>query len=171
MQEIQQSIEWLLNDPAARHAAMVHLPIAGIGLGLLFAIAAACTAFRSRVLVGVASATFLLSAVGAGLAAGAGEESYERIMAAEGERLPVTAVEREALERHESHGEGGWLKPMIPAVLLAVCVFVRKRVQIAVGALGVAGAVFAMGWVALTAHSGGVLVYEHGLGVPERQVE
>jgi len=152
-------------DPHARHAVLVHFPIVLGALGLLPVIALAILRFKSRVCSAVCVVWFACAMVGLGLAAGAGEEAYERV---ESTRPPLSQAEEAALEEHESLGEGAWLWAL-PAVLLAGVTLVPKTpVRLGAGILLIAAAGMLGGFVAVTGHTGGKLVYEYGLGVPLR---
>ncbi|MFI4917572.1 MAG: hypothetical protein ACIAS6_13840 [Phycisphaerales bacterium JB060] len=152
-------------DPHSRHAVLVHFPIVLGALGLIPVAALAVLRFRSRVASAACIAWFVLAMAGLGLASGAGEEAYERVEEAQ---PPLTQAEHDALEEHESRGEGAWLWAL-PAVVRAAATLVpRAPVRIAAGVLLVAAAGTLSGFVAVTGHTGGKLVYEHGLGVPQR---
>lgn len=159
-----------LNDPHARHAMMVHLPIAGSLLGLLLTFIWALTRFRSTGLGSAAAVLFLCGSLGAALAARAGEAAADGV-----EGTALSAAEKQALESHEELGENGWIWPLIPAALIGLGLIARtpepkqvNRIRVAMGVLGLVGGVGVAGWVATTAHEGGKLVYTHGLGVPAR---
>ena len=157
-----------LSDPRAAHAMIVHAPIA------LTPVACACLIWfafvrrRSRG-PGVAAAILLLaSTTGAGLAAGAGEDS---IAALRTDSAPLSDDETRAIERHESLGDGAWLWPAACAALAIASLFVpARRRWLSVSVLGLAmlataGVSARLAW---TAHTGGTIVYVHGLGVPGR---
>lgn len=154
-----------LNDPHARHAMLVHAPIA---LGILTVIpmlALACSRFRSKALIGVCAGAFVLTSVGAALAANAGEAAMDRVL-----ERGTTGVERAAMDEHEELAEIAWVWPIIPAGLLGGVALFYKRgpVRIASGTLATAASIGVAVWIGLTAHAGGRLVYVHGLGVPPR---
>lgn len=161
-----------LADPHARHAVMVHLPIVFIPaagavllahLGMLVT-----TKTRNPTLPLVALAMLLIAAAGAGLAAGSGEEAIDLVERA---AAPLTEAELDALEHHESLGEGAWMWPTGVALLTALTLVpIRNREWLppATAALALSGAVAATTWAVQTAHAGGALVYQHGLGVPDR---
>lgn len=149
-----------LNDPHARHAMLVHTPIVLGSLGVVPLIALAATKFRNVTLKVVCIAWFLVASGGAAMAINAGEAAEETV---EGGLAPAAAL---ALEKHEELAENGWLWPLIPAALVGLT-FIRKRTAaVAAGALAIAAGAGVAGWVALTAHEGGRLVYKHGVGVP-----
>lgn len=155
-------------DPHARHAILVHWPIVLMPVGLALLLWFAGTGFKRRG-VGVAAVLALLGATGgAGLAAGAGEEAYERV---EHATPALNAGEKAALERHESLGEGAWLWPAGCAALAAGGLIPKpRRLGVGLGLLAIVATLGVSVRFAWTAHTGGVLVYEHGLGVPARGV-
>lgn len=150
-------------DPHTRHALLGHLPIVFGLLGIVPCLVFAATGFKSKAARLVCIAWFALASVGAGLAAGAGEEAAEGV-----ERGAITTAEKSAIHEHEELGEGGWMWPLIPAALIAVTLAPKKQVRIGAGALAAAASVGVAVWIAQTAHLGGRLVYVYGLGVPER---
>ncbi|MCC6678828.1 MAG: hypothetical protein IT436_16990 [Phycisphaerales bacterium] len=165
-----QDLMQTLNDPHARHAMMVHLPIAGAFLAMFISLIWALTRFRSTGLGASAAVLFLTASLGAALAANAGEAAAESV-----EGSPMTPTEKAALEQHEELGENGWIWPLIPAALIGLAAFSRSpapgkitRIRVVTGLLALAGSVGVSVWVANTAHTGGALVYTHGLGVPAR---
>ena len=157
-----------LADPHARHGLFVHFPVALGLLGVLPALLLASAGFHSRRLSLLCLGWALATMAGLGLAAGAGEEAYALVEAAS---PGLSEAERAALHDHEELGEGAWLWA-VPSVLLAAATLSRKP-QLRQGA-GVALLLANLGlgvFVALTGHTGGALVYTHGLGVPDRAHE
>lgn len=144
-------------DPAMRHAAMVHLPIAMAFLGVFVSLAAAVvrSSVRWRVLAAV---WFLLLAGSAFMATRSGE----RAMGALPPNLPEIVHHR--LEQHEEMGEKVWIFAVAAAGLFLVSLVKAPMVRNVALALGLGAAIGCAGWTALTGHRGGVLVYEHGLG-------
>jgi len=163
--DIIQDLAASLRDPHARHAMMVHLPIVLALLGVPLTLAVVLLRRRAATLTIITLLGFLLASCGAALAANSGEDAEHNLKEAS-----LTQAERSAVHDHEELGENGWIWPLIPAVLLGLSLASIKRPAVrttmTVGAfiasLGVGG------WVVLTAHAGGALVYTHGLGVPAR---
>lgn len=152
-------------DPHSRHAILVHFPIVLGALGLIPVVFLAWKKFKSPLGSAVCIAWFAAAMIGLGLASGAGEEAYERV---EASQPPLAQVEQDALEEHESLGEGAWLWA-IPAVILAAGTLVpHKPARLASGVLLLGAAAMLAGFVAVAGHTGGKLVYQHGLGVPAR---
>lgn len=153
-------------DPHARHAILVHWPI------VLTPVAAALLLWfvLSRVKnkgAAVSAVCVLLGAtIGAGLAAGAGEAAAERV---EASVPPLTILEDAALERHEALGEGAWIWPGACALLAAGAMLpTPKRLGPALAVMALLATLGVSARFAWTAHTGGALVYTHGLGVPKR---
>jgi len=154
-----------LDDPHSRHALLVHFPIVLGALGLVPVLALAVRKFRWPFASAVCVAWFAAAMLALGLASGAGEDAYERV---EASLPPLSQAEHDALEEHESLGEGAWLWAL-PAVVLAACTLVpRERVRVGAGGLLIAAAGALTGFVAVAGHTGGALVYQHGLGTPPR---
>lgn len=154
-----------LEDPGARHAVLVHIPIVLAGLGFIPLVALAATGFRNTTLKWVVVVWFLGASGGAALATWAGEEAEDALK----KRVPpLTRQESDAIHEHEELAERGWIWPLTPAGLVLVSLVRPRRLQIVAGTLAVVGALGVSGWIAVTAHHGGVLVYEYGLGVPAR---
>ena len=151
-------------DPHARHAALVHIPIALGLLGFLPVLALAFTGFRNRTLKLSAAGLFFIASAGALPAEDAGEDAAENVKAASS----LTQVEAGALHDHEELGESGWIWPLIPAGLLLISLVNKKPVRIGSGVLSLAGALGVTVWGGRTGHAGGRLVYIYGLGVPKR---
>lgn len=161
-----QEITNALADPHARHAIMVHWPIVLMPVALALLVWFAATRRKMKT-VGIAAVVALLGAMaGAGLAAGAGEEAYERV---EDLSPPLNTAEKQALERHESLGEGAWIWPLGCAAIAACTLLPRPtKAGHALLALAIIATLAVTARFAWTAHTGGELVYTHGLGVPSR---
>jgi uncharacterized membrane protein len=162
LQEIMDS----LADPHARHAMMVHWPIVLMPVAVLLLGWFAATRFKSKP-VGIAAVLALLGAMaGAGLASGAGEEAYEAVKAA---TPALTAAEEAALERHEELGEGAWLWPGACVLLAAGGLLPKpKKAAPLLASVALLASIGVSARFAWTAHTGGSIVYDHGLGVPPR---
>jgi uncharacterized membrane protein len=160
-----QSMLESFQDPHSRHAILVHFPIVLGALGIIPAIALAARKFRSPITSAICIVWFAAAMIALGLASGAGEEAYERV---ELSQPPLSQIEHDALEAHESLGEGAWLWALPPLALAIATIVPKKKVQIPAGVLLIIAAATLAGFVAVTGHTGGKLVYRHGLGVPQR---
>lgn len=153
-----------LSDPHMRHAIMVHLPIVAAMLAPLLLIALAISKFKNRTIRWTAISLLVLGSLGAALAANAGEaaeDSLGRLVS------PWPAGAEAAVEKHEELAENGWIWPLIPAALLLLGAAPSKTAwRAAFGAAALVGSLGVAGWMGLTAHAGGELVYRYGLGAP-----
>ncbi len=160
-------ISQFFNDPHIRHAVLVHFPVVFGLLGILPLLALLMTGLKSKPVRIVCIAWFLLASGGAALAANSGEAAEHNLR----EQSPnMTQEERRAVHEHEELAENGWIWQLVPAALVLLTFpnkgAIRKTAFVVscVAALGVAG------WVGLTAHRGGRLVYDLGIGVHARTV-
>ncbi|MBT8486741.1 MAG: hypothetical protein HKO59_12955 [Phycisphaerales bacterium] len=147
-----------LADPPTRHAALVHLPVA---LSLFAIVPAAITLARGRNRAARTTAviSYAVLVTLAVITAKSGE-------AAEHELGAMADAAAEALEEHEELAERVWVFAAGGGVLFAVGWFLGTRPRLATDTLGVLAGLVTAGWMATTAHHGGVLVYDHGLGTP-----
>lgn len=153
------------NDPHARHAMLVHVPIALATLGALPLTWLCWSRFRSTPARWVCLAWFLIAATGAFLASEAGEDAEPTVVQ---NGAPLTPEESEAVHEHEELGENAWIWLLLTASLCAATFIPARGVRVAAGVLAVVSGAWSLGAVAYTAHLGGRLVYVHGLGVPVR---
>lgn len=101
------------------------------------------------------------------MAANSGEAAQDNLSV----RSPgITAAEHDAIERHEELAENGWIWPLIPAALVLLTFPKKPAVRRPAFALAVVASLAVSYWVALTAHAGGKLVYDLGIGVESRMV-
>lgn len=151
------------NDPHARHAMLVHIPIALGLLGVIPVLVLLLTKGKNPWPRWAAIGVFAVASIGAWMAAEAGEDAEHRL-----EESRLSELEHEALEEHEELGEGGWVWPLIPAALVALTFIPKAPVRITASVLALVASLGVAGWIATTAHHGGKLVYEYGIGVPQR---
>lgn len=145
------------NDPSMRHAMIVHFPVVLSVLGVPVA-AASLFMPRSRWARGLAILLFAGLAASCYMAAGSGNGAEASLGAT------MTRQAAEALEEHERLGQYVFLMAGgVTALLLLACI-PKPAVRNVAATLGLLGSLAVAGWVATTAHHGGVLVYEHGLG-------
>jgi uncharacterized membrane protein len=150
-----------LNDPQRYHAMLVHLPVAIGVLGVVMLIGLMISGGRSAALRWTTVAVYVIGAVVAFLAAEAGEAAHHEMDSA-----MMTTAAIDAMAEHEELGEKLWMVMLIPAALVAATSVRVKAVRGGALVLACVGGLFAGGWVALTGHYGGELVYMHGAGVP-----
>lgn len=153
----------LFNDPNARHAILVHVPIALSVLGVIPAIALALTKFRNVTLKWTCVAWFVVASGGAFFAENAGHEAEEQAEKVVG---GLSESQEQALHEHEELGEDGWMWPGLTALVFAGSFIPKKRVAPIAGTLGLLAGAGVLYWAAITGHAGGKLVYEMGVGGP-----
>ena len=166
----------LWNDPHARHAMLIHVPIVLCALGILPLIVLALTRFRSTPVKLLCVGWFLIASFGGFMAGEAGEDAAEGV---EHGAVPLSPEAEAMLEEHEELGELGWLWPLIPGVLVALTLVPartpteegakpKRRLQVGAGFLAMAASLGVGVWVGLTADHGGKLVYVYSVGVPSQ---
>lgn len=159
------SLRQSMNDPNAFHAMTVHLPVTLAVVGALLAVAMALVGFRSRGLAAITALCFLCASAGALVARSAGHEAHDALA---DPRAPVTALEHDAIEAHEDAGENLWIWTLIPGALAGMTATKRRRVRLIVGVAALGAGLAGAGATIYTAHLGGTLVYQHGLGAAQR---
>ena len=155
IQEILNS----LTHPPIRHAALVHMPIALSALGLLLLLLLLFTGGRSSCLRWSTVVLFLVAAGLAYVTAWSGEQADDHLA------LDVKERVAETLSDHEWFGEWAWIPLAVTGVLAALTAMPGLPARIGFLALAILAGVFCAGWLAMTAHHGGQLVYVHGVGV------
>ncbi|MDX2200022.1 MAG: c-type cytochrome domain-containing protein [Phycisphaerae bacterium] len=149
------------NDPRMLHAATVHLPVAlsVIGVGLVAALV--WVGGRNATLRTISLVAYVALLVSAFASTRSGE-------AAEGKlgRLPKPL--RALVHDHEEMGEKIWIFAAVAALGIGAGWHANRQLAGAGRAVAAVAALGCAGWVAVTAHYGGTLVYEHGLGAPKR---
>jgi len=151
------------NDPHARHALLVHVPIALGALAVVAVVLLALTGFKSRGLRYGAITLFALASMIGLMAVRAGHAAARDVG---GERL--SAGETDALREHASLARLGWVWPLIPAGLVGLTFVTSDKSRKGVGTLAAVASVGLAAWIGMTVHGGVRLVYAHGLGVPDR---
>lgn len=155
------------NDPHARHAMIVHWPIVLGMLTPVMMLLVALTRGRNRTLAWLTLACAAGVTVGAFMAADSGEHAVDSI---EMRFSPISAAEGNAVEDHEHRGQDIWKWSLCPLLFTALATVPWRKpavrwVVIALALLFTTGTAVNIG---ATAHAGGKILYEHGLGVPER---
>ncbi|MBN8645359.1 MAG: hypothetical protein J0L61_09000 [Planctomycetes bacterium] len=157
----------LFNDANARHAMIVHWPIVLCGVLPVMALLVLAFGHKSRTLAALTLACCLGASAGAYAAVQSGEDAEHALPMKSG---ALSVAEGKAVHEHEELAENGWVWPLIPGVFAALSLVRFRSVapRFAAGGLLLLTSLGVVGWVATTAHAGGRLVYEFGLGVPER---
>ena len=150
-----------LANPAARHAALVHTPIAISALAVPAAVALACTKARSDTLRWACVALLAIGTITAWLAEEAGEAAVNEL-----DTATFTVDIIQTLETHEQMGERVWLLFAAATAACALTALKKPPARIAALVATVALTLTLAAYVAVTAHHGGTLVYHHAVGVP-----
>ncbi len=161
MTPILEQIRQTLENPAMRHAAMVHAPVALAMIGVPVLLLALLIP-RQRTPRVIAAIWYAVLAGAAFLAMQSGELAEGKLPS----DLDVAAVE--LVDRHESLASLVWWIAAGVAGVVGVSLFKPRAVRISASILAFAGAVACAGVVATAAHDGGQLVYVHGIGTTPR---
>ncbi len=149
-----------MRSPSMRHAMIVHFPIVLSILCVVFAIAHAVTRGRDRALRVIVPALFAALLLSAWLATNSGEGAEEAAGA-------MSDVAHERLEQHEEMADKVWIFALTGLVVSVAGLFAPQRMLLSLAGAGALAAGVAAGWIGLTAHHGGTLVYDHGVGTPK----
>src|ERR1043165_4383539 len=146
------------SNPSIWHGINVHLPIVLAAAGLPLVCWLVMSRGRSRALRRGAVAAYLLLAV-AGVH---GMQTGGRGMRELRNALPPAAWER--MNFHQWMAEKVWLLAGVTGLLLLLANIPRRWARHGFLTLALVASVVTAAWVALTGHSGGVAVYEFGMG-------
>src|SRR5688500_1044168 len=142
------------------HAINVHLPVVLALLGLPLVIFLTITRGRSRALAWFSVAFYVLLMLSAAFASRTGEAAMAELPAT----LPQPAWDR--VNFHELMAEKVWIFAAVTGLCLLLANVPRRSFRQTFLALSLVASVATVGWVFVTGHSGGVAVYEYGLGTP-----
>ncbi len=146
------------NDPAMRHAMVIHFPIVLAVLGVPVLLAAAILE-RYRTSLRVASVVmYALLALSAFVGRGSGQDAEEAVEAS------LDDAGEAILEAHESLGIWVWVFGGAVAAIAAAGFARPRALQVGAAWAAAAGGIFTAAWTANTADHGGRLVYLHGAG-------
>ena len=152
--------------PPRLHAMVVHFPIAISVIGLIMLFVLAFTGGKSN---GWRWACVLVYAIGAGTAFVAFQSGQQALSDASSS-LTSDAVS-ELASRHEEMGEKVWIFLAVTTVLIAVTAIPYPPCRIGFLVLSILAGIATAGWVAVTGHEGGTLVYMHGIGTRSTQAQ
>ena len=158
MGELGELLE-AMRDPQMRHAALVHLPVALSMLAVLPLVVLALMAGRHETIRWVALATCALLVLTALIAVNSGEGAEEELG-------DVPTAVHEIVEEHEEMSKLVWIFALGTGVLAGLTTLRPPWIRVTCAWLAVVGALATAAWVSATAHHGGELVYEWGVGVP-----
>ncbi len=155
LQDTSRPNEW--------HAMVVHFPVVisvlGVGLALLLLV----TLGRSHWVRWLTVALYAVGVVAALTAMDAGHDAAEHIHAMHVKLSPQAAA---MLRQHAEMGKKVWIFMALTTVLAALTAIPKKPVRITLVVLALVASLSTAGWVAVTGHYGGTLVYQYGVGAP-----
>lgn len=147
-------------DPQLRHALIVHWPVVLSALSVLLTLALLVAGGRNATLRVITLLCCLAMMAGAYM----GSQSGSR---AENSVGTLSSEAHHLLEEHEELGEKTPLFAAVCAGLVLLTFIAYKPLRVSAAALGFVCCAGTAGWIANTAHHGGLLVYEHGVGTPQ----
>ncbi|MDX9971513.1 MAG: c-type cytochrome domain-containing protein [FCB group bacterium] len=147
-------------DPQRVHAAVVHLPVALALLGIPLVYLTAVSSSDKETLRRLTLAFYALLIPLALLAQWTGEGAHDQVPA------NMTAEVYDRIEQHEEMAEQVWIFAAVTAVLLAFSTLKLKWFRTAMMSLAMVASLATGGWMAVTGHLGGDLVYTYGVGTP-----
>jgi hypothetical protein len=148
----------LWNHPQLWHAINVHFPVVLAVLGVPLVCVLAIVGANNRWLRWSAAAFYVVVALSAAVAMKTGEGARDQLPPT----LPRAAWDQ--VEFHEELAEKVWMLAAGTALVLLLTNLPQPAVRRTFATLAVVASVVTVGWVGVTAHSGGVAVYDHSLG-------
>jgi len=146
-------------DPATKHAAMVHMPIALAFIAPIFLLVAGLLPGRRRMGAFIAMLAYAALAIITLITIQSGEAAYDSIG-------DVSSSLGDMAHEHGEMAERIWTWGLIVAVVAGIGLIKKKTLAVTAIWVAIAMGIFTAGWAAVAAHKGGVLVYEYGLGTP-----
>ena len=163
LMDFYRSVWQAVRNPQQFHAMMVHFPIVLSVLGVLFAVLVGATAGKSRPIRWCCILLYMLGVGAAVLTADAGGDAADHIS---GVGVTLSSQAAKTLHNHEEMGDKVWIFMAVTGVFALGTLIPRPGIRILAIVLLLAGSVATAGWVSATAHFGGTMVYQHGVGVP-----
>jgi uncharacterized membrane protein len=145
------------NSPPTRHAMFVHMPIALAMIGAVLALLAAVLS-KNATLRALAIGVQVALALAAFFTLNTGEAAEHAIS------VPLSQEVSDLIHHHEELAEKIWWFGLGVAGLLTLAAVTRGALRTILAWAAVLGSLATIGWVSVTAHHGGELVYKHGVG-------
>ena len=162
--ELYHAIMEAMSSPQTRHAAMVHLPIAMSMIGPVVLLSLLVKGKSAGAFRWLAVVFFVVATVSAVMAERSGHAAADASTLDVGIELSEAAAD--TLSEHREMAERVVWLFAATAVLTLVSMVPMKFMRVATTLLALGLSIYTFAWVAATAHYGGELVYEHGVGVP-----
>lgn len=153
----------ILDKPSMLHAAVVHLPIALVVVGIPMLVLSAIF-HRSVALRLLTLLVYLSAAVSGWVAEETGEGANRHVP------LEIPAAVSALRDEHMEMGERVPIAAAVVAVLVLLSFVPFKEARAGFHLLALVAAVISAGLTAYTAHLGGELVYDHGVGTPHMAI-
>lgn len=150
----------IFTDPQRLHAAVVHLPVAMALLGIPLVYLTAVTSSNKETLRWLTLAFYALLIPLALLGQWTGEGASEQVPS------ELSATIHDRVGQHEEMAEQIWIFAAVTAVLLALSTLKIRWFRVGAMTLAMIASLATGGWVAVTGHLGGDLVYTYGVGTP-----
>lgn len=154
----------IFDKPSMMHAAVVHIPITLIFLGVPLLILSGIL-HRNNTLRVLTFVVFAIAAVSAWMAEETGEDANRHVP------LEIPAAVSAIRDQHMELGEKVPLVAAVTAVLVLLSLLPLKEARTGFLLLALVAAIMGSGLTAYTAHLGGTLVYDHGVGTPHMNTQ
>ncbi len=148
-------------DPTTVHATLVHMPIALAILGALVTLILAIMAGSNRTLRLVAICIYVLLMLCALMAAQSGKSARSDL----DHQFPREVYD--LMDTHEQMASNIWLFAVISTAVAAGTMAKTPKIQKVTAWIAFFAGSATLAWVGATAHHGGTLVYEWGVGTPK----
>jgi len=146
------------------HAIAAHLPVALSVIGVVGVLAALIARTQRDALRWAVVGLYIVLAACAYISGQTGEKAR---LAVSGSISPTIW---ETIDRHEWLADRVWMFGLGTAVVMAASIAASGGLRTSMSVVTVLASLATAGWVGLTGHEGGTLVYEHGIGIPPDQV-
>lgn len=150
------------NEPAMRHAMVLHFPIVLSVIGPIITIIAALFWSKCKIFRWAAVALFVAMLASGYITEESGENAHDAVQGS------LSEAGEELLHEHEELGEKVWIFSSITLLLVAGSFVPKAKIGRTSAWLAVAGSMALAGWVGNTADHGGRLVYQYGAGTPDK---
>ena len=151
------------DNPAMVHAVTVHAPISLAFLGIPLVVLSAILKDKGASIRWLAIAAYVGLTIAAFITVKTGEDARSALP---NEAGIIDQAVWDLVHDHEEMAEKVWIFALVTTILTAFTFGKGPRLRVGGGILAVLAALATAGWIALTGHYGGHLVYEHGLGTP-----
>lgn len=146
------------------HAISAHLPVALSMIGVVGVAVALAARTQRDALRWAVVGLYVVLAASAYVTVQTGERARQEVSGS------IPPAIWDIIERHEDLAEKVWIFGLGTAVVMAASIMARGGLRTSMSVVTVIASLATAGWVGLTGHEGGTLVYEHGIGIPPDRV-